>query len=180
MTDRPAPPRLLFHLTRPSLVEAIRADGLIGTPFVFACESPADAAAIMGTRLASFMDWSNPTYRRMGPIADLPEAMVEGFTSGAFPSRVETEPDPADPDGPGIEVLYVGGPTIENNTSLAVITIDTTLTGGPDNLDLLGEPGYWRPSDDHAAAFFGDVASWMYTTDVPPEALVDFGWHSLA
>lgn len=150
-------PSLLYHVTRPSLVEAIRRDGLIGTPLVFMSENIEDCLAFMAFRLGSYVDFENLDYRRLD---NAPIDLIEQVRAGTQPGRIETENDPSSPGGLR-EVLYVGMPRIERNSHLAVITIDTTLL---DRSKL-------RPSDDHATVIFGDVTSWMHAGDVAPEAI---------
>lgn len=150
-------PATLYHVTRPANLEAIREQGLIGTPFVFMSESVEDCLAFMTFRLGMYMDFENLDYRRL----DLaPEDLVEQVRIGAQPGRIETEADQTSPTGTR-EVCYVGMPRMERNSHLAVIVIDTSRL----------EASKLQVSDDHAAFVFGDVTSWMYAGDVAPEAI---------
>lgn len=144
---RPLPQRL-FHATRPAAVDSIRESGLVGTPYVFACENASDALGFIAFRLAVAM--TGRITEREVPATG--EVLEDYRRQAAERSTVRVDED---------DRVWVAVPEIEHNTHAAILTIDTSLT----------YPDQWALSTDHMALFFGDAVSWAYTGDIPAEAI---------
>jgi hypothetical protein len=142
-------PRLLFHATRVAAMDSIGERGLIGSPYVFACESPEDSLSFVAFRLRTGMT-GRVVEREIPATGDV----LEDYRRQAA-ERSTVRVDDQDR-------VFVQVPELEHHTAAAMLEIDTTLT----DLDC------WSLSTDHVPFFFGNATSWAYTGSIPTKAIV--------